>query len=296
MNLGLNLEFAKTEGLDVASALSVAADAGYQYVEPYVFHPVSLDVNSHLSVRGESAYQHLHTKRDDAMLFRRALKNHNLQCSAMDAHATLLLPQIGVPYICGVIDFAARVECPIVMSDEGPVAIDWMPLDRAFDLMCFSIEPIIRHAKSCGVKFAIELHNALTAESEYLVKLLDRFGPDDLGVNFDTGNCYLAGNNPVEYLMKIADRVVHVHVKDIPQEMEAMRGSVTGTRVGCAAGDGLVPLASIVQVLSQVNYDGVLSVECDSLKDACRSRTYAEQLLQGPAVVVRKDASKSSTV
>jgi sugar phosphate isomerase/epimerase len=194
-----------------------------------------------------------------------------------------MLPQIGVAYLEAAIDFAAEAGCPIVMSDEGPLSMDWMDVDKAFDVMCFGLEPVMSHARARGVMYAMELHNALTARSDCLVKLLDRFGPDELGVNFDTGNCFLAGNDPVEYLRQVAHRVVHVHIKDIPESQLHQRGHVTGTRVGVAAGDGVVDLPGIVEVLHTAGFDGVTSVECDTLDQARRSLPYMQGLIDGCA-------------
>jgi sugar phosphate isomerase/epimerase len=202
-----------------------------------------------------------------------------LKFSAFDAHCTLLMPAVGIPYVAKAIDLAAELECPIVMSDEGPVPHEWMELDRAFDLMCLSIEQIVQHAATRRVRFAIELHNALTTRSRYLEKLLDRFGPEELGVNFDTGNSFLAGNDPVEMLELIAARVLHVHIKDIAEKDVPLRGTVTGTRVGVAAGDGVVDLAGVLAVLADGGYEGVLSIECDNLEQAIRSRQFLQNLI-----------------
>jgi sugar phosphate isomerase/epimerase len=143
-----------------------------------------------------------------------------------------------------------------------------------------SLDAVVAHAQARGVRFALELHNALTTHAQYLTKLLERFGPADLGVNFDTGNCFLAGHDPVAYLGLIADRVVHVHIKDIPRSLLPQRGKITGTRVGVAAGDGVIDVQAIVSLLAQVGYRGALSVECDTLEQARQSRPYLETLMQ----------------
>ncbi len=279
MRAGINLEFAKTERLSAEQAMRRAADAGYRHAEPYVYTDVTLPINSHLIVRSHTPYHHFHTAHVDAKAISTLCEDLGLTFSAVDAHCTLLLPQVGVPYLKAAIDFAARVACPVVVSDEGPLPTGWMDLDRAFDIMCLSLTEVTGHARACGVGYAVELHNALTARPDYLVKLLDRFGPDELGVNFDTGNAFLAGNDPVEYLKQIAERVIHVHVKDIPESQRHERGKVTGTRVGVAAGEGLIDLPGIVKVLRNAGYDGVLSVECDTLDQATRSRRYLQDLI-----------------
>jgi len=281
MHAGINLEFARTEKLDCDAAMRHAREIGYRYVEPYVYSEVSLPINSHLTLASTSPYHHVTANSDCATRLKRLKRELSLEFSAIDAHASLLLPQIGVPYVQRAIEFAAEVECPLVMSDEGPVPDTWMPLDRAFDIMCTSLEAIIAYAQSRGILYAMELHNALTARPDMLVRLLDRFGPDELGVNFDTGNAFLAGNDPKEYLRQVAARVVHVHVKDIPESELHLRGKVTGTRVGVAAGDGLVDLPGIVDVLAEVGFQGVLSVECDTAEQAQKSLDYLTRLLAG---------------
>jgi sugar phosphate isomerase/epimerase len=278
MNPGINLEFARSDGLGLEEALRRAACAGYRFVEPYVYAPVSLSVNSHLELRTAALYHHVHAEETDLRGLDRLRRQLGLAFSALDAHAALLAPPIGVPYLRRAIRVAAELECPIVMSDEGPVPDDWLPLDRAMDVLSISLEAIFPAAASCGVKFALELHNALTARPDLLARLTRRFGPEVLGVNFDTGNAFLAGNDPVEYLRGIAGRVVHVHLKDIPASMLPDRGRVTGTRVGVAAGDGVLDLPGIVGVLAAAGYRGVLSVECDTLAQALRSLKYLERL------------------
>jgi sugar phosphate isomerase/epimerase len=278
MDAGINLEFARTEGFDLEEAFARAAEAGYRFVEPYVYTDVSLTINSHLAIESVSPYHHVRCGVTDPGHIVQLQRDHGVEISALDAHASLLLPQIGVPYLRGAIEFAAAVGCPVVMSDEGPVPSEWMSLDQGFDLMCLSLEAIIPHAQSRGVRYAVELHNALTARPDMLQRLLARFGPDELGVNFDTGNSYLAGNDPVEYLRAVADRVIHVHVKDIPASQRHLRGKLTGTRVGVAAGDGEIDLPGIVRVLHDAGYQGVLSVECDTLAQARRSLDYLNRL------------------
>ncbi|MHC4646539.1 MAG: sugar phosphate isomerase/epimerase family protein [Planctomycetota bacterium] len=279
MKIGVNLEFARTDNLSAAQAIKQAAQAGYEYVEPYVYSDITLPINSHLVLRTDTPYHHFHTAQSDVTAINRLRDQLQLTFSAVDAHCSLLLPQFGTEYLKAAIDFAARIACPIVMSDEGPLSLDWMDLDRSFDIMCFALEQVVKYARSRRVKYAMELHNALTAQPDYVVRLLDRFGPDALGVNFDTGNSFLAGNDPVQYLGRVADRVIHVHIKDIPKSQLDQRGKVTGTRVGVAAGDGEVDLLGIIDVLANVGYDGVLSVECDTFDQAARSLPFLKGLI-----------------
>jgi sugar phosphate isomerase/epimerase len=279
--IGINLEFARSEQIGLEEALSRAAEAGYRFVEPYLYTPVALAINSHLALETTSPYHHLRGDRVECPRLGQLRRSLGLEFSAIDAHATLLLPQVGVPYLRRAVEVAAELECPVVMSDEGPVPEEWLPLEKCFEIMCISLEAVLPYARSHGVRYAMELHNALTARPDMLLELLQRFSPEELGVNFDTGNSFLAGNDPVEYLRQVAGRVIHVHVKDIPASQLHLRGQVTGTRVGVAAGDGEVDLAGIVSVLAGAGYGGVLSIECDTLEQAKRSLGHMKRLLGG---------------
>jgi 3-oxoisoapionate decarboxylase len=168
MQAGLNLEFARTDGLGLENAMRCTAETGYRFVEPYVYSDVKVAINSHLSLASVTPYHHVHTAQTDAAALNRLRQELGLQFSAVDAHASLLLPQFGVEYLKQAIDFAAEVECPIVMSDEGPVPEEWMSLDQSFEIMCITLEVVIRYAQSRGVRYAMELHNALTARPDLL--------------------------------------------------------------------------------------------------------------------------------
>lgn len=279
MEIGIGLEFARGMGVTFEEAASLAAEAGYRLIEPFVHSSSPLTLNSHLTVDCISDYHHLDAARADREAIEALMRRLGTAFCAFDCHSSLILPQIGSAYVIAGIDLAAELHCPIVMSDEGPVPGDWMALDRAFDVMCLTLERIVSHAQLRGVRFAIELHNALTTQGRFLKQLLERFGPHELGVNFDTGNSFLAGNDPLELLDQIVERVVHVHIKDIPESMLHLRGKVTGTRVGVSAGDGVVDLRGIVAMLKHAQYKGVLSVECDTLDQAVKSRIYLEQLI-----------------
>jgi sugar phosphate isomerase/epimerase len=274
VKIGANLEFAKTDGLNAVDAIEKAAGAGFKYVEPYLYCDVEIPLNSHVVVANRASYYHFDAKKVEKDTLLALCRRLGVEFSAVDAHCSLLLPQFSIVYLKSAIDFAAATNCPFVVCDEGPLSLDWMDLEKAFDVMCFTLEEVINYAKKNSVTYAMELHNALTARSDYLVKLLGRFGSDELGVNFDTGNCFLAGNDPVEYLELVVDRVVHVHVKDIPESQLEERGKVTGTRVGVAAGDGVVDLAGIIKTLGDAGYDGILSVECDTFEQAEKSLAF----------------------
>jgi len=277
MYIGINLEFARTEKMSLEEGMKAAQNIGYKFVEPYVYSDLELKINSHLNIRNESDYHHINTGQVNFDLLKNQISELGLKFSALDAHTSLLLPQIGVPYLKNAIDLAEAIDCKIVVSDEGPVPEEWMQLEQAFEIMCISLEEITKYAQDKGILFAIEPHNRLTTNRESLKRLLDKFSPEVFGVNFDTGNSFLAGNEPVEMLETIVDRCVHIHAKDIPETQLSERGKVTGTRVGVAVGDGVIDFPGVISVLKSSGFNGVISVECDTLEQAKKSLLYLEK-------------------
>jgi hypothetical protein len=98
MQAGVNLEFARNAGLGLDEAMAKAATAGYRYVEPYVYSRVCLPINGHLVLESTTPYHHINVDEVEVGRLNRCRKDLGLRFSAIDAHSTLLLPQIGVPY------------------------------------------------------------------------------------------------------------------------------------------------------------------------------------------------------
>jgi sugar phosphate isomerase/epimerase len=88
-----------------------------------------------------------------------------------------------------------------------------------------------------------------------------------LRMNMDTGNTFIAGQDPVAFLERFAGRVSHVHVKDVSESLAAAsRGELTGIAVShCAIGDGVNAdnIRRCLGVLKAAGYEGVLSLECE---------------------------------
>jgi sugar phosphate isomerase/epimerase len=86
-------------------------------------------------------------------------------------------------------------------------------------------------------------------------------------MNMDTGNTFIAGQDPVAFLDRFLPSVSHVHIKDVSESLAAsLRGGLTGIPVSHSAlGDG-VNAENIVQCIEKLlaaGYDGVLSIECE---------------------------------
>jgi len=89
----------------------------------------------------------------------------------------------------------------------------------------------------------------------------------NLMMNFDTGNTFIAGQDPVAFLERFQERVAHVHIKDVSESLAASsRGELTGIAVShCSIGEGVnrENILKCLKILKEAGYSGVMSLECE---------------------------------
>jgi sugar phosphate isomerase/epimerase len=202
------------------------------------------------------------------------VENLGVKLSGFSSHTPLCKPEISVEYLKGSIRFANLAGAPVINTDEGPKPV-WTTKEMDYTLMTYTLTEAARVAERHGVKIGLEPHQQYSKTKEGLDSIYELVDSPAIGINFDTGNSYLAGlSDPYDWLDHVKDRVVHIHAKDIDiQHSEAERGKVTGTPVGCACGDGVIDWKQIVDILKPVTADKdiVLSVECGTVDQAIRS-------------------------
>jgi inosose dehydratase len=113
----------------------------------------------------------------------------------------------------------------------------------------------------------IEPHGYYTTKPDFMAQMLNFFDTPLLRMNMDTGNTFIAGQDPVAFLTRFKDRVSHVHVKDVSQTLAAsLRGELTGIAVSqTAIGDGVNVdnIKKCFDILVDIGYDGIVSIECE---------------------------------
>jgi sugar phosphate isomerase/epimerase len=147
--------------------------------------------------------------------------------------------------------------------------------------MRYTLTLAVRAAERRGLKIGIECHQIYTSKPDGLDRIHALVKSPAIGINFDTGNSYIAGQDPYPWLERVAKRLVHVHAKDISvSHSEEERGKVTGTPVGCACGDGVIDWERVVRMLRPLPQDLCMSVECGTVEQAARSYEHLRKILE----------------
>jgi sugar phosphate isomerase/epimerase len=271
MNIGVNMEFIRSEDQPFAAGVRRAAEIGYKYVEPMVHNGREL--------LSEAGYFHSFSMDDDPLEMKDVLDQFGVKPSGLSAHTPLMRPEISVPYLEKAIRFAAVIGAPVVNTDEG-IRPSWLTEEDIWPVMRYTLTRTLRLAERYGVFIGIEPHQSISRTTDGLLRIATLVESHMLRVNYDTGNAWLAGEDPYEGLAAVRHLVVHMHAKDIEiRQGEAERGRVTGTPVGCACGDGVIDWKRVVTILREVHFDGVLSVECGTAEQAARSLNHLTGVL-----------------
>jgi sugar phosphate isomerase/epimerase len=273
MQIGVNLEFFRSAEKSFHEGIKTAARLGYKYVEPCVATGYDL-----LALAG---YYHMLSMEDDPLEVKEWMDELGLKASAVSAHSPLMRPEVAIPYLTKAIRYASDIGAPVVTTDEGPKPA-WMSDDEAFEIMRYTIRQVMQTAERYGVAVGLEPHQQYTVRKDTFLRILGLSDSPCWKVNWDTGNIYLGGKeDPYSMLECVADRLCHLHAKDISiKQSQSERGEVTGTPVGCACGDGVVDWPRVLDILKKHNYQGVLSVECGTVEQADRSLKCLSGLLQ----------------
>lgn len=269
--IGLNLEFTRHADKSFEWGVAKAAELGYRYVEPMV----------HLGreVFSQADYYHSVSMLDDPLRIKRCCEKHGVKLSGLSAHTATTRPEVGVEYLKQAIRFAAECGAPVVNTDEGTKQ-PWTTEAEDHVLMRYTLMEAVRVAEPRGILIGLECHQQYSKTPAGLDRIFKLVKNPAIGINFDTGNSYLAGEDPYGWLERVLDRLVHLHAKDIPlQQSEAERGKVTGTPVGCACGEGVIDWARVIQTCRKAKRDIVLSVECGTVEQAERSIEHLRKLL-----------------
>ncbi len=196
-----------------------------------------------------------------------------------DSFTALCKPEVSTEYLKQAIRFAAECGAPVVNTDEGPKPV-WTTEEEDHVLMRYVLTEAAAIAEGRGILIGLEPHQQYSKHPDGLDRIYKLVDSSAIGINFDTGNSYLCGHDPIEWLQRVKDRLVHLHAKDISvQQSEDKRGKVTGTPAGCACGEGVIDWKKVIEVCKGAPRDIVLSVECGTVDQAERSIKYLKELV-----------------
>jgi len=207
---------------------------------------------------------------EDPLLLRRKMDKYGLRFSQLDAAFPLSLPEgatLGVEYILHSLRWAKLAGCDHIDTTDDRYRPAGTTDQEVLAHMRRIYAQIVPVAEAYGITINIEPHGYYTTKPEFMAEMLSFVDSPRLRMNMDTGNTFIAGQDPVAFLQQFKDQVSHVHIKDVSKSLAAAaRGELTGIAVSqCAVGEGVNAenICRCVDMLFDTGYDGVISIECE---------------------------------
>jgi inosose dehydratase len=178
---------------------------------------------------------------------------------------------------------------PVALFDNRP-EFD----DRQWDLLTAGLNRLGKIAADSGLRLNYHHHMGTGVMTRDDVdRLMSSTDPDLVYLLLDTGHMAFAGDDPIAAAQAYADRIGHVHLKDIrPEIVSRVRTERLSFQQGIEAGvftvpgDGSIDFVPVLEALGAASYEGWLVVEAEQdpakanpLEYALKGRAYLREVL-----------------
>ncbi len=261
LKIGMHVDNWRHLDVSYEPACEFAAEQGLEHVE---FG--TIDGDYFIQALGYNPHIPLHS---DPLKLKAYLDSMGLKVSQLDAAYPMSSPEgqhRGVGYTCRAIQFARALDCPCVDTTDGGKKPEGYTDDEVMALIKQYYRVVLEWAERYEMIINVEPHGPYTTDPDSMERILSMYDSPLLRMNFDTGNTFIAGQDPVAFLRRFREKLSHVHIKDVSAELaEAIRGGETG--IACSAmaiGEGVNAdnISGCIELLKETDWDGVLSIEC----------------------------------
>ncbi len=143
---------------------------------------------------------------------------------------------------------AANISIP----PGGPLEKN-MSRDEAFRLFYAGLDQIMPTAEEMGIQILVEPEPDLLMERTAEFKpFIREIRSPMIGLNFDIGHFFCAGEDPTAALEELFEWVGHMHVEDI---------AATREHYHLIAGQGAIDFAAVFKAMARLGYGGDISLE-----------------------------------
>lgn len=193
-----------------------------------------------------------------------------IAASESDSSETIrLASQAGVEMLVFAVDGSADRDRCAGRADSGPQVTP-----EGFTKLARYIEKFAGIAAENGIKSSFHPHAATYVETAQETRMLmDQLNSDLIGLCLDVGHWIVGGGDPIQAVKDYGDRITHVHVKDVSEEIlrrmlsdeiETMERAVEEFKLFVPAGTGLLKLSELFAELDKFSFEGWLMSEQDS--------------------------------
>lgn len=169
---------------------------------------------------------------------------------------------------------AAQADVVVLAAASGDDGYDARPVldDSGWQMLLSNLDRIDDHTRSRGLTASMHPHvGTMVEQRAEVARVLSGSG---IGICVDTGHLALGGYDAVDLVADHAERVTHVHLKDVDLAMAAHLGDggssfTDGVRAGLfkPLGQGDIDIVTLVKELEHRGYRGWYVLEQDVMLD-----------------------------
>lgn len=243
--------------------------------------------------------------RDDIPALKKALSLRNMQiCNAWFSSFLLTKPYDEVEkdftdHISFLKEMGAKVvgiseqSYSIQGTDKSVFKDKYIMNDDEWARLCDGVNRLGKVAKDMGISLTYHHHMGTVVQTAAEIdRLMENTDPELFSLLYDSGHLAYCGEDYIGVLKKYANRVKHVHLKDIRPEIidKVKRENLSfleGVRLGTftVPGDGAIDFGPIFDILADSGYEGYVLVEAE--QDPAKANPF-EYALKARAYVREK--------
>jgi sugar phosphate isomerase/epimerase len=165
---------------------------------------------------------------DDPFAIAELLDKYGLELASIDCDYPIWSHH-AIDVMTRTIAWGDSIGCKLYVTTDSDKYPEGRTEKQWLDIIKYHFDLVLPVAERHGATIAVEPHGRLTTRPDALWEIVTQNGSARMGINFDTGNSFIAGQDPVAFIEQVKDRVVHMHIKDVSASLaEAMRGEETG--------------------------------------------------------------------
>jgi sugar phosphate isomerase/epimerase len=151
------------------------------------------------------------------------------------------------------LQLAKEIGAKNLQTEPGGPLADGQSWEAAAKTFYEELMPCVEVAEQLGVGLLIEPEPGLMIERfEQFLAFVDRIQSPAVGLNFDIGHAFCVGEDPQDWVERMAPYTRHYHFEDI---------AATRIHAHLVPGRGAIDFAATLAAIARTDYDGWITVE-----------------------------------
>jgi sugar phosphate isomerase/epimerase len=151
------------------------------------------------------------------------------------------------------LQLAHDLGAPHITTEPGGPLFPGQTWEAAADIFYDELMPCVEIAEALGIPLLIEPEPDLLIERfPQFLSFIERIDSRMVGLNFDVGHAYCVGEEPQDWVAKMAPHTRHYHLEDI---------AATRVHQHLVPGRGAIDFVATLKAIQATGYDGWLTVE-----------------------------------